>query len=131
MRERSPKKPLLKPPVKVRGLIKVKYILDNPIPSEIPKGVLLVVGVKNKYSKWAYIKCPSDCGDTLMLSLQKGDNPRWRLSIDKNNLPTLHPSIWKTDGCQSHFLLRKGRIINVKGRFYQALGLRAPKDKID
>lgn len=96
-----------------RALITVEFVKDNPDLNQIPEGKLIVVGVKNKYSKWAYMKCPSGCGETLMLSLQKNDDPSWRLRIDKSNRPSLYPSIWKTDGCKSHFLLRKGEIVDV------------------
>jgi hypothetical protein len=99
---------------KTKTLFKVEYIVYNPSPNDVPDEKLLVVGVKNKYAKWAYMKCPSGCGDILMLSLQKGDNPRWRLSVDKNDLPSLYPSVWKMDGCRSHFLLRRGTVVVVK-----------------
>lgn len=100
--------------VSSQNLISVEYIDDNPDIGKIPEGKLIVVGVKNKYAKWAYMKCPSGCGEIIMLSLQKNDIPSWKLKVSKKNLPTLSPSIWKLDGCKSHFLLRKGEIINVR-----------------
>ena len=118
MKKRSKeKKPQPKPAAKAKQLIKVEYVVDNPNPMDVPNGKLLVVGVKNKYGKWAYMKCPSGCGDILMLSLQKGDNPRWRLSVDKNNLPTLYPSVWQKDGCKWHFLLSRGGVNRVKRKW--------------
>ncbi|MCO0822782.1 DUF6527 family protein [Enterobacter hormaechei] len=40
-------------------------------------------------------------------------NPRWDYALDDNNLPSLYPSVWLKDGCQSHFWIKKGRVIWV------------------
>ncbi len=102
------------------GLITVEYVRDNPRADQVPDGKLIVVGVKNRFAKWAYMKCPSGCGDTIMLSLQRGDDPRWRLTIDEDGLPSLYPSVWKLDGCRSHFILRNGKVIKAveRRRYY-------------
>lgn len=70
---------------------------------------MVVVGGKD-YVKWAYLKCPCGCGDILSLSLMKSIKPNWKLRIDKNKLPTLYPSIWREDGCESHFWIWKGKL---------------------
>lgn len=53
--------------------------------------------------------CPCGCGELLHLSLLAADWPRWRL-VGQGRPPTLVPSVWRTDGCRAHFILRDGAI---------------------
>lgn len=55
--------------------------------------------------------CPCGCGDRLAVVLLKGVKPRWDVHISSKGHPSLHPSIWRSSGCRSHFWLRDGRII--------------------
>lgn len=87
----------------------VEYSEDNPTPNKVQDKVLFVVGGKG-YVKWVYIKCPCGCGDILTLSLMKKNRPSWNLKVDKLHRPTLYPSVWKNDGCKSHFWIRKGKL---------------------
>jgi hypothetical protein len=56
------------------------------------------------------------CGDIIQLNLVNGGRPRWRFEL---HLPTqtisLRPSIWRTVGCRSHFVLRRGHVHWVSG----------------
>ena len=58
----------------------------------------------------AAFMCPCGCGDVLEVALIKDAMQSWTLSVDAENRPTLHPSIWRTIGCRSHFWIRKGHI---------------------
>ena len=76
---------------------------------QIDKKVLYVIGIKNE--PWQVeFGCPCGCGDKIILPVNNQTRPRWNIKIDKNGIPTLSPSIWRTKGCKSHFFLRKGRI---------------------
>ena len=59
----------------------------------------------------ASMRCPCGCGAILDMNLLPDDKPVWRTSIGKNGSATLHPSVWRTVGCKSHFFVRNGRII--------------------
>lgn len=87
----------------------VEYSENNPINDQIRDKVLFIVGGKD-YVKWIYIKCPCGCGDVLTLSLMKKNRPSWNLKVDKLSRATLYPSVWKKEGCRSHFWIRKGRL---------------------
>jgi len=88
---------------------KVELISDNPNTDLLQNRIIYVVG-NEKYVKWAYLKCPSNCDDVIMLSLIKSNGPSWRISQDKLGRPTIYPSIHKLDGCKSHFWIRSGKI---------------------
>lgn len=96
---------------------KVEIIPDNPNPENLKKNIIYVVGDK-KYVKWAYIKCPCGCNNSIMLSLNKNSFPSWSVKQDKLGRATISPSINKLDGCRSHFLVKKGKLIWVKDSIF-------------
>lgn len=87
----------------------VQFVEDLPNHGSIQPGTIMIVGGVD-WAKWVLLKCPCGCGDVLTLSLMKSFKPRWRLRLDKKNLVTLSPSVWKRDGCESHFYIRKSRV---------------------
>lgn len=86
-----------------------QIVSDNPSLEKLPKNQVLVVGGPG-YKKWAYLKCPCGCGDFIMLSLSKITRPRWSVSLDFFNRPTIYPSIRQTSGCMSHFWIKGGNL---------------------
>ena len=59
----------------------------------------------------AAMLCPCGCGATIQLSLISRDNPSWRATRHWSGAVSLHPSVWRTRGCRSHFHLRRGQIV--------------------
>jgi hypothetical protein len=55
--------------------------------------------------------CPCGCGQRLELLVLVGVKPRWDYHLSKAGHVTLHPSVWVTAGCRSHFWLRHGKVI--------------------
>ena len=63
---------------------------------------------------WAVtFKCPCGCGQPISLNLI-GGRPVWKATISSQNQIQLHPSVWRTVSCRSHFWVRNGRICWVK-----------------
>ncbi|WP_456769989.1 DUF6527 family protein [Bradyrhizobium sp. USDA 4448] len=56
------------------------------------------------------MRCPCGCGQGIELLLVKEAKPRWDLSVDPSERPSLKPSVWLQTGCKSHFWLRRGRV---------------------
>ena len=54
-------------------------------------------------------RCPCRCGETLVINLDPGAGRAWRLRSDEHGL-TLMPSVWRTTGCQSHFIVWRSGI---------------------
>ena len=74
--------------------------------------VIYLIGDNGKY--WfAEMQCPCGCGDSIQLKLF-GDSPKWEARVHNGNLVTLHPSVWRTKGCRSHFFVRKSKILWAK-----------------
>lgn len=61
---------------------------------------------------WAVaMRCPCGCGDRLELMLIPEAKPNWRLKVNVQSIPSLHPSVWRSTNCKSHFWVKSGRII--------------------
>jgi hypothetical protein len=56
------------------------------------------------------MRCPCGCGDVIELLVIAEAKPRWDVSADQKDRPTLSPSVWRKAGCRSHFWLRRGRV---------------------
>jgi hypothetical protein len=55
------------------------------------------------------IACPDGCGETLSINLDPRSGPAWRLYRRRGQW-SLFPSIDRTTGCQSHFIMWGGHI---------------------
>ena len=60
---------------------------------------------------FATMLCPEGCGESIHLSLVPGDYPRWHLIEHSDGTVSLQPSVWRTKGCRSHFVLQRGRVL--------------------
>lgn len=49
-------------------------------------------------------QCPCGCGDTISMNVDPAAGRAWRLRVREGRL-TLMPSVWRTTGCRSHFIL--------------------------
>lgn len=86
---------------------KVAYVEDPPTTTK--PGTLYVVGSPAEPFQ-AVMACPCGCRDSIWMDLIPGDGEYWKLRRERNGRATLSPSVWKTDGCRSHFWLRDGRV---------------------
>ena len=57
--------------------------------------------------------CPCGCGQRVELPLLREIRPHWSLQVDRLKRPTLHPSVWLSNGCRSHYFVRAGKVIWV------------------
>jgi len=90
----------------------VEIANEEELPSRMPKRNLILV-IEHKEHWCVGMTCPCGCKQRIELPLIREASPRWRLEVDKNNNPTLSPSIWLNSGCRSHFFVRAGRVIWV------------------
>jgi hypothetical protein len=82
-----------------------KFVDD--IPEKLKQGVVYVEGTAGNF--WfASLLCPCGCKQVININLDKNESPCWKLS--KTIFSDLSPSLWKNNGCKSHFFLKKGEI---------------------
>jgi len=78
-------------------------------PDRCDLGILYVI--EDTGRPWAAaMACPCGCGAPLHMNLIPDAKPVWTLKIEADGAPTLAPSVWRRDGCHSHFFVRRGRI---------------------
>jgi hypothetical protein len=87
---------------------KVAYIEDPP--EQVKQGRLYIVGTADDPFQ-AVMACPCGCGRPIYLDLVRSrDAPSWKLDVSGPGLASLSPSVWRKDGCLSHFWLKAGQI---------------------
>ncbi len=65
--------------------------------------------VERSRARWLLVRCPCGCGETIALNVDAGAGPAWRLYWRGSAL-SVFPSVWKASGCESHFIIWRGRI---------------------
>lgn len=92
-----------------RDDLTVTAIKGDTLPATIKKNTL--IHMMDGGESWsAGLNCPCGCGEVIELMLLPNVKPRWDISIDHLNRPTLFPSVWRSTGCRSHFWIRQGKI---------------------
>jgi hypothetical protein len=79
------------------------------LPQELSPIKVYLVG-EGQYQWFVAVLCPCNCGDTLYLNLTPNSRPRWNLTQHDDDTVTLYPSVSRSVGCKSHFLLQRGLI---------------------
>lgn len=82
---------------------------DHPLPETMEPGKIYIVGGP-RYQKWAVFRCPKHEDEIIQLSLMQNRRPRWTITLDFLDRPTLHPSVRQLDGAYAHFWVKAGQI---------------------
>lgn len=93
-----------------RASIELRWTQKHPKQENLEDGVLIVVGIEGRYQKWAYLKCPCECGNQLRLNLSPNTSPAWTVDVNDEGIVSVYPSVRQTKGCYSHFWLKNGEI---------------------
>lgn len=63
-----------------------------------------LVIVRRGVPRSVVIACPDGCGELLTINLDSRTGPAWKFYEGRRGV-TLFPSVWRDDGCKSHFML--------------------------
>lgn len=96
------------------------------LPRLLAPGTVYVIG-ENGHRWAAAFRCPCGCGETVQLNLLPERRPRWSVAIGKSKAVSLSPSVWRKVGCQSHFVVRLGRVLWCPSGPRELSGGRAPR----
>lgn len=55
--------------------------------------------------RWLILKCPCGCGVEIPINLDSRAGPAWRLYKSKKGGVSVYPSVWRDEGCESHFII--------------------------
>jgi hypothetical protein len=56
------------------------------------------------------MRCPDGCGETLTINLDPRSGKAWEVD-QRNGRLTLYPSVWRKEGCRSHFIIWRDRLL--------------------
>ena len=65
--------------------------------------------VERGHPRSVLFQCPCGCGDVVVINVDRAAGPAWRLRLSDGSL-SLMPSVWRTTGCKSHFILWKNQV---------------------
>lgn len=91
--------------VRLRGQVE-RFSEAGPLLPAPGDYVFVVRGV----TRAIVMRCPDQCGDLLTINLDDRAGPAWR-SYRRSNRLTVYPSVWRKDGCRSHFILWDDRLL--------------------
>ena len=86
-----------------------KTIRAEALPSSLESETIYICGEDNQEWFVAFL-CPCGCRETIQLSVLPNTKPKWELTKHIEGTISLHPSVWRTKGCKSHFFVQKGHI---------------------
>ena len=84
-------------------------VVEESLPDRLLRRTVYIVRDDGLDEQVALV-CPCNCGRVLQMNLQLDERPCWHVMRTMDGTVTLHPSVWRTKGCGSHFWLRNGRI---------------------
>lgn len=80
---------------------------------EVPEwpsaATVYVIGEDGHNWSAAFI-CPCGCSVLVQLNLLRDERPCWDVTAHSDGTVSLSPSVWRTVGCRSHFILSRGDI---------------------
>jgi len=86
-----------------------EYQIITEIPETLIPETIYIEGEKRNH--WiASLLCPCGCNEVIRLNLLKNVYPRWNIKFHWYGKISLSPSIKRTVGCNSHFVINKNKI---------------------
>ena len=88
----------------------LRTVQIGDMPERLRDGAIYLVGENDQF--WCVaLRCPCHCGAVIQLNLLRETRPCWAFELEPGTqLMTLTPSVNRTGGCRSHFILRGGRV---------------------
>lgn len=84
------------------------YEFCKEVPISYNSKIIYVIGETHHPWLLSFI-CPCGCKKIIYLNLLKETTPCWIYKI-KDEKISISPSIWRIDGCKSHFFLKENKI---------------------
>ena len=82
---------------------------------DVVKPLTVYLCGEGEYLWAAAMICPCGCKEVINLNLLQKVRPRWSAKEHPDGTITLAPSVWRQQGCRSHFILRRGRVEWYRG----------------
>jgi len=90
-----------------KQIFQTEFLDDTP--KQLKDRTIYIIGTP-RFVWSAMMKCPCGCNELIHLNLLPEGRPKWTHVIHKNSSVSLHPSVWRTKRCRSHFFLKNGTV---------------------
>ncbi len=84
-------------------------IIEGELPGKLKIKTVYVVQ-EDGYLEHVSILCPCGCKEILHMNLIPDERPCWQVTDHPDRTVSISPSIWRKQGCKSHFWLQHGRV---------------------
>jgi hypothetical protein len=81
----------------------------NALPDRLALDTLYLVGEDTHLSAMAML-CPCGCGESVHLNLLSDPRSGWHVTYHPDGTVSVHPAIWRRNGCGSYFFVRGSRV---------------------
>jgi hypothetical protein len=88
---------------------RIGYQRVEDFPDTLQAATLYVIG-EEEYPWAAAMLCPCGCRDVIQLNLLTQARPCWTVRHHRNGSVSILPSVWRRNGCRSHFFVRNSGI---------------------
>jgi hypothetical protein len=88
---------------------KHKIVFKQDLPENLADKTIYLIGESTNPWLIAF-KCPCGCNSVIQLNLLREASPRWRLYVKSKKKVDIFPSVWRTNGCKSHFFIRGSKV---------------------
>lgn len=78
---------------------------------DVAPGDMWLIGFDGVHVGHIAYRCPCGCDEFMLLPVAPTNRPgAWGCAVDDKGLVTMEPSIFRQEGCRSHYLIRGGRV---------------------
>ena len=99
------------PPV---NFAELRVVSLTPKTTVIGPGEMFLVEYQGK-RYWTMFRCPCGCDEIVTLMAESEKGPTWSTWTSREGRPCLRPSVWRMEGCHSHFWIYDGRVYWCSG----------------
>lgn len=92
-----------------RFILPIESVSLREVPAQLQRRTVYIIQ-EDGYSEHVSMLCPCGCGQLLHMNLIPDERPCWQVTEHPDGTVSLHPSIWRKQGCKSHFWFRRGQI---------------------
>src|SRR5258708_25005948 len=95
--------------VRRRRYDQVRIVNSQRVARQVVADASTIALIDRSGLRSAVFQCPCTCADVLVINLDASFSSPWRVRL-AHGLLTLMPSIWRTSGCKSHFILWRNEV---------------------
>lgn len=95
---------------KITRYSRARFVPDLESARAVVSSSSRIAVVERGGPRWVVFRCPDGCRDTLTINVDRRTKGSWRVRLEEGKV-SLAPSVWRTVGCGSHFILHESKVL--------------------